>query len=158
VSSAATADRVVLILRDGLEVELSTPPTLFGKRILHGTSDPNLFDVYTFLEMRAGGTAVFRWLARVPEAECTMPKLNRIENAQIERMARAAIDAYKPIDPDLKPAPTKPRWFRVWAFPVTVRRFERVFAAQGEPIGWRWLQAIKMSLPTVKKYRTDSPA
>ncbi len=73
-----------------------------------------------------------------------------IEHERLANELAAKIQAER----DARPAPVevrkKPVWYRVLMLPITVRKFERVFAAQGEPWVWRWLRALVISKVTLR--------
>ncbi len=78
-------------------------------------------------------------------------RFNRaLEHERLANELAAKIQAER----DAHPAPVevhkKPLWFRLLLLPITVRKFERVFAAQGEPWLWRWLRAIVISKVTLR--------
>jgi hypothetical protein len=76
------------------------------------------------------------------------PTLNDLQwEAEFLAQQLAADRAANPVVP--QPV-VKPRWTRVLKFFVTVRKFERVFHAQGSPLGGRWVTAVKMAFVTLR--------
>lgn len=72
----------------------------------------------------------------------------------LQRQVDAAVRAYRPLPPPAAPG-AKLRGSRSWAwrvlwFPVTVRRFERVFYCQGESFVARWALALRFARTTVR--------
>jgi hypothetical protein len=71
-----------------------------------------------------------------------------------QRMAdelEAKILADRAAHPAPVPLKVKPRWFRLALFPLTMRKFERVFFTQGEGFVRRWWQAWTMAKLTVRR-------
>lgn len=70
---------------------------------------------------------------------------DRALQAQVEQ----AVAAYEPLPPT-EPVRKRPRAWRILLFPLTVRRFERVFYCQGESFFSRWVMALKFARSTVQ--------
>lgn len=82
----------------------------------------------------------------------TIDELQRMTPADFDRLIEARTRElqaqYQPLPAPEKPKPAK--WTPIFKFLVTLRRFERVFAAQGEPLRARWLLALRYAAMTVK--------
>lgn len=83
-------------------------------------------------------------------------------DAHVARRTREIQAAYQPIPPSApKDEPdgvrVKPRWTRIAKFPITARKFERVFNAQGEPLVARWILACKFALATCRRTPSELP-
>lgn len=87
----------------------------------------------------------------MPDEELQPADASELTDAQINAMVREQIDAYRELPKtEMRVRPT---WYRVIQFPRTVRKFERVFHAQGEPFTSRWWLALRMAAPTVRRKR-----
>lgn len=83
----------------------------------------------------------------------TRAEIDALVAKEAERLRRA----YRPLPPADERAPVpvprrvRGRWTRVLKFPLTARRFERVFHAQGEPLVARWRLALRFALVTLRR-------
>lgn len=96
-------------------------------------------------------TPVHPALLELPRPFTPTEEFNRnLEHWQMADELEAKILAERDANPAPVPVKVRSRWFRLMKFPVTVRKFERVFAAQGEPLVWRWIRAAMMARVTIR--------
>jgi hypothetical protein len=76
--------------------------------------------------------------------------------AELRRRAEALVTALERSRAGPRPVElrVRSRWARLRRFPTTVRRFERVFACQGEPWRLRWHLALRLAWGTLWARRT----
>lgn len=78
-----------------------------------------------------------------------IPQDVRDLQADANRLA-AQIEAHRQQFAGPVPAPVRQRWWRFLLFPLTMRKFERVFFCQGESFLPRWVQAFRCAKITVR--------